>query len=71
MTTMTIPKSIFQNDDLVIMPRRHYDLIMANMVPTYYLKGKAARRLDRRVAQAMKEYRTGKLRPIASLREII
>jgi len=35
------------------------------------LKGKAARKLDRRVTQAMKEYRTGKLRPIASLREII
>ena len=71
MTTMTIPKSIFQNDDLVIMPKKHYDLIMANMVQTYYLKGKAARKLDRRVTQAMKEYRTGKLRPIASLREII
>ena len=71
MDTITIPRRITKNDDLVIMPRRHYDLIMANMVPTYYLKGKAARRLDRRVAQAMKEYRTGKLRPIASLREII
>lgn len=70
MKAITISKKIFQNDDIVVMPRREYELMKANMVPTLYLKGVSARRLDRRVIQALKAHGTGKSRAVATLRAI-
>jgi len=70
MTTMTIPKSIFQNDDLVIMPRRHYEELRAK-IPVYFLTGRAAKRLDKRVAASLRAYRMGKCQKIESLAELM
>lgn len=36
-------------------------------VPTYYLKGRAATKLDKLVGRGLKDYRTGKTKTIKSL----
>lgn len=59
------------NDDLVVIPRREYESLKASQIPVVFLKGKAAQRLDRRVAAALREYKAGKLKPIQSLRELL
>lgn len=71
MTTMTIPKSIFQNDDLVIMPKKHYEELQANQIPVYFLTGRAAKRLDKRVTDSLRAYRKGKCQKIESLSELM
>jgi hypothetical protein len=68
---MTIPKSIFQNDDLVIVPRKHYEELRANQIPVYFLTGRAAKRLDKRVASSLRAYRMGKCQKIESLSELM
>lgn len=70
METITIPKHIIKNDDLVLMPRREYEKMKAQMTPTVFLKGKAAKRLDRRVEQGLRDYREGKTRMICSLADL-
>lgn len=71
MNTMIIPKSIFQNDDLVIMPKKYYEELQANQIPVYFLTGRAAKRLDKRVAASLRAYRRGKCQKIESLSELM
>lgn len=64
------------NDDLVVIPRREYEDLKGKAAsavsfPVVHLKGNAARKLDRRVTAALREYRAGKLKPIRSLRELL
>lgn len=40
-------------------------------LPHYQLTGRAAQKLDRRVDQALKEYRTGKTKKINSLTDLM
>lgn len=60
MPTITIPRNITGSEELVVMPRREYERMKDAVIPTFYLKGGAAKRLDRRVERAVKEYRAGK-----------
>lgn len=53
----TIPKSVTRNEELVVMPREQYEQIITNLVPSFYLKGKAARLLDNRVKRGLKEHK--------------
>lgn len=71
---ITIPKKAMQSiqdDDAVLISRTEYERLRASQIPTVFLKGKAARRLDARVTAAIREYRTGKLKPIQSLRALV
>lgn len=57
--TITIPKKAIQaiqDDDVVLIPRTEYERLCASQVPTVFLKGKAARRLDARVSAAQRWY---------------
>ena len=58
MTTITLPK--FEYRELKKKASAYEAMVL---VPEYYLKGKAAKQLDRRVAQALKEYKAGKTKP--------
>ena len=76
MAITILKKSQIQNDDLVIIPRKEYEVLRskAENVPSFpviQLRGSAARKLDRRVASAVREYRSGKLKAVKTLRELI
>lgn len=60
MNTITIPRNLIQNDDLVVLPRKEYENMKARMFPIFFLKGKNAKSLDKRVDEGVKEYRKGK-----------
>ena len=60
MSTITIPKSVTGREELVVISRKEYERMKANMVPVFNLKGKAAINLDRRVEKALREHRAGK-----------
>ncbi len=66
MVTITIPKKLIKNDDLVVLPRKEYEKMKAQMVPIFYLKGKSAKRLDKRVSEGLKEYYKGKTESLES-----
>lgn len=44
------------DDDLVVISRQEYETLKASQIPTIFLKGKAARRLDARVSAARRWY---------------
>ncbi len=66
MNTVTIPKSVTGREELVVLPRKEYERMKASMVPTFYLKGKTALKLDRRVERALREYHRGKTESLNS-----
>ncbi|MDP3948983.1 MAG: hypothetical protein Q8Q17_03480 [bacterium] len=66
MSTITIPKNLIKNDDLIVLPRKEYEKMKAHMTPVFFLKGKGARRLDKRVNEALREYREGKTESLES-----
>lgn len=70
MATITIPKNLTKNDDLVIIPRKEYEELKAQMFPTFYLKGKGAEKLDKLVKEGLKEYQEGKCKTIKSLADL-
>lgn len=60
MNTLTIPRNLIKNDDLVILPRKEYESMKDRMFPILFLKGKNAKELDKRVSEGVAEYRKGK-----------
>lgn len=68
---LTIPKSITGKEDLIIIPRSQYEQIIANAIPSFYLKGKSARLLDNRVKKGLKEHKEKKIIKAGSLSEAI
>lgn len=66
MPTITIPKSVTGSQELIVISRKEYERMKASMIPIFNLKGKAALRLDRRVAKALHEYRLGKTESLKS-----
>ncbi|MEK7150047.1 MAG: hypothetical protein AAB688_00300 [Patescibacteria group bacterium] len=70
MVTITIPKNLIKNDDLVIVSRKEYESLKACTIPTFYLKGKEAEKLDKLVKGGMKEYQGGKCKTIKSLADL-
>ena len=71
MTIAILKKSQIQNDDVVLIPRREYEMLKGNHIPTVFLKGKNARKLDRRVNASLREYRQGKTKILHSLRDLM
>jgi hypothetical protein len=69
--SITIPQSIIKEEDFVVVPRKEYERMRTSMVPTFYLKGKAARDLDNRVTEALKEHRGRKTVRINSLADLM
>lgn len=70
MNAITIPKNLIKNDDLVIIPRKEYEKMKAQMTPTFYLKGKEAEKLDKLVKDGLKDYQEGKCKTIKSLNDL-
>src|SRR3989338_5079674 len=71
MAITILKKAQIQKDDLVTIPRKEYEVFKENQVPTIFLKGKSARVLDRRVAEALREYRQVKTKAIHSVRDLM
>ena len=64
------PKLVERRGGIVVLSLREYQRLLARVVPTYYLKGNAATRLDRLVASGLREHRKGKTRAIRSLADL-
>ena len=58
--------SLIKNDDLVVLSRREYESMKSRMLPVFFLKGKNAKDLDKRVAEGLKEYHQGKTETMES-----
>lgn len=71
MATVTInKKEVEKRDGVVILSLNEYKRLLEIAVPTYYLKGKAAKDLDKMVIQGMKDYKAGKTLAINSLADL-
>lgn len=55
---------------VVILSLREYHDLCKKAVPTYYLKGRPAEKLDKLVKNALKAYQQGKTRIIKSLADL-
>jgi len=64
------PRAVARGGGIVVLPLQEYQRLLASVVPTYYLKGKSAARLDRLVEAGLEEYRQGKTRAIRSLADL-
>ena len=64
MATITIPQYITGNKELIVIPMEEYKLMKENILPSIQLKGKSAKRLDKRVAEGIREFRAGKTEPL-------
>ena len=71
MATITIPKNLIKNDDLIIIPRKEYETMKAQILPTFYLKGKEADKLDKMIESGLREYKRGETISANSLREAL
>lgn len=71
MSTITIPRAVIKDDDLIVLPRRDYEALRANQIPVRHLTSRAALRLDRRVSAAFRAHRAGKTRRINSLADLM
>ena len=61
MAFIAVQKSkIEEQKGVVILPLKEYRKLLEQGVPTYYLKGRAAEKLDRLVENGLKEYREDK-----------
>ena len=64
------PKVVERRGGIVVLPLKENQRLLASVVPTYYLKGSAATKLDRLVDKGLQEYRKGKTRAIRSLTDL-
>jgi hypothetical protein len=60
-------KKIKRQKGVVILPLKEYQKLCQMAVPTYYLKGKEAEKLDKLVEKGLNDYRKGKCKTIKSL----
>lgn len=71
MATITIPKSKIEKEKgVVILSLKEYQKLCQKAVPTYYLRGKKAERLDKLVGEGLREYRKGRCKTIKSLADL-
>lgn len=62
MTTLTIPKKMAMHDDLIIVPRKHYEELVARVKNTDWIYEKPiAKELRKRIKIATDEFKKGKL----------
>jgi len=63
-------KTVQKKGGIVVLALEEYQKLYERAVPTYYLKGKEAKKLDKIVEQGLKEYEKGKCKEIKSLAEL-
>lgn len=63
-------RTIRKEGGMVILPLREYEELRERAIPTYYLKGKEAEKLDKLVEEGLKDYREGKCKTIRSLKDL-
>ncbi len=63
---VTIPRSIAKMGELVVLPRKEFEKMRAQIAPVFFLKGNSAKRLDRRASEGLKEYHKGKTESLES-----
>ena len=69
--SIIIPKTKIQkNGGVVVLSLKEYQKLQEKAVPTYYLTGKEALKLDKEVERALGEHRAGKTRTIKSLADL-
>ena len=72
MSSITIQKvKIEKEKGVVVLPILEYKKLLEQSIPTHYLYGKDAKKLDRLVAEGLKEYKAGKTIKAKSLREAL
>ena len=72
MNTITIQKSkIKEEKEVVILPVKEYQKLLERAVPTHYLSGKEAEKVDKLAEKGMKEYREGKTIKAGSIKEAL
>ncbi|MEA3464286.1 MAG: hypothetical protein U9R14_04430 [Patescibacteria group bacterium] len=69
--SITITKQAVQKTGgFVILTLKEYKKLQEQAIPTYYLRGKEAKELDKLVKEGEKEYREGKCKTIKSLADL-
>ncbi len=69
---VTISKrSIQKKGGMVVLPVEEYNKLKERAVPTYYLKDKQAKYLDKEVDQGLKDYKSGKCKKIQTFPVIL
>lgn len=63
-------EKIKEEGGVVVLPLKEYHRLLEKSVPTYYLTGKAAERLDKLVEEGLREHKAGKTRVIKSLADL-
>lgn len=68
---LNISKNTIQKTGgIVILSLSEYEELRRNAVPTYYLQGKEADKLDNLVREGVREYKAGKTKIINSLDDL-
>ncbi len=71
MATVTVSKTKIEKEKgVVILPVGEYRKLLERSVPTYYLTGKEADKLDKLVKDGLRDYRKGKCKTIKSLADL-
>ena len=72
MATITLRSdAVTRQKGVVVLPVKEYQRLLVASVPTYYLKGKAARDLDMLVEEGLREHRMGLTTRASSLSEAL
>ena len=72
MSTITLSQTkITKQKGVVVLPVKEYQRLLSAAVPTHYLTGKAASRLDKLVENGLREHREGKTINADSLGEAV
>jgi hypothetical protein len=68
MNTLTIPKNLIQNDDLVVLPRKFYELLLHSTSNCIH-----SSKIDKDLTESILEYKAGKtigpFKTVAALRK--
>lgn len=72
MVTINLSKVAVQKQKgVVVLPVKEYQRLLRAAVPTHYLTGKAATRLDKLVERNFREHREGKTMTAGSISEAV
>lgn len=63
-------EAVRKKGGIVILDLKEYQKLRERTVPTYYLKGKEAKKLDRLVEEGLRDHYLRKTRKIKSLRDL-
>jgi len=63
-------EAVRKRGGIVILPLKEYQKLYEGAVPSYYLKGKEAKELDKLVKEGLRNHALGKTRKIKSLKDL-